>query len=100
MPWPSSTNAIPQPRSTFVPRCRPAPTARTSPTPSHSSNGSCDGASRVGGLEQLGQVAGRVDEQALGATRAGDDLVAELEPGLTQPIHLGGEVGDDEVDAV
>jgi pimeloyl-ACP methyl ester carboxylesterase len=51
-------------------------------------------------LEQLDRVAGRVIEQDLLAARSGDDVVAEGEPGGAQPLDLGFDVVDDEVNAV
>ena len=55
---------------------------------------------RRGGLEQFDRVAGRVLEQDLLAARAGDDVVAERQPGGAQPLDLGGDVVDDQMDAV
>src|SRR5262249_52756500 len=52
------------------------------------------------GLEELDRVPRRGVEDDLLAAGAGDDLVAEAETGVTQPVHLGGDVVHDELDAV
>ena len=51
-------------------------------------------------ITQLDEIAGRIDQQNLGAAGPGHDLVAELNTAATQPLDLGGEVVDDEMDAV
>src|SRR3954447_18528300 len=56
--------------------------------------------SGAGGLEELDRVAGGVLEQDLPAARPADDVVAERQAGRPQPIDLGPDVLDDEMDAV
>src|SRR3954463_909190 len=56
--------------------------------------------SGAGGLEELDRVAGRVLEQDLPAAWPADDVVAERQGGGPQPVDLGADVLDDEVDAV
>src|SRR4051794_15779698 len=51
-------------------------------------------------LEDLDEVAGRVDGEHLGATGAAHDLVAELHAFLLEPGDLALDVVHDEVDAV
>src|SRR5687768_11384509 len=51
-------------------------------------------ASVAGGLEQFDDVAGRVFQQDLLATRTDDDVVSEREPFGAQPVHLGSDVAD------
>jgi 3-carboxy-cis,cis-muconate cycloisomerase len=53
-----------------------------------------------GRLEELDEVAGRVGEQDLPAAGPGDELAAERQPGGPQPVDLGRQVADDQVDAV
>ena len=50
--------------------------------------------------EQLDRVARRVVEHDLPSTRPADDVAAEVDAGSTQALRLGGDVRDDEVDAV
>src|SRR3954452_2973731 len=57
----------------------------------------CSGA---GGLEELDRVAGGVLEQDLPAARPADDVVAEGQARGSEPVALGRDVLDDEVDAV
>ena len=58
-------------------------------------------ASRLaGGFEQFDEVAGGVGEQDLASAGAGDDVAAEGQSGAAEPVDLGVEVVDDEVDAV
>src|SRR5215203_2086972 len=56
--------------------------------------------SGAGGLEELDRVARGVFEQDLPAAGAADDVVAERQAGGPQPLDLGRDVVDDEVDAV
>jgi hypothetical protein len=51
-------------------------------------------------LEELDHVAGGVLQQDLSAAGTGDDVVAEGQAGLAESGDLGGDVADDEVDAV
>src|SRR5258706_15261903 len=51
-------------------------------------------------LEQLDDVAGGVFEQDLGTAWAGENLVAEGQPGLAEVADFGSDVVDEEVDAV
>ena len=53
-----------------------------------------------GRLEQLDEVARRVDGEDLGAAGTGDDLVAERHAFLGEAGDLGLEVVEDEVDPV
>src|SRR3954454_17696191 len=53
-----------------------------------------------GGLEELDRVAGGVFEHDLLAAGSADDVVAELHAGGAQPLDFGGDVLDDEVNAV
>jgi len=57
----------------------------------------CSGA---GGLEELDRVARGVLEQDLLAARPADDVVAEGQARGPQPLDVGRDVLDDEVDAV
>jgi hypothetical protein len=50
-------------------------------------------------LKQLDRVASGVLEQDLLAARPADDVVAERQSGGTQPLDLGPDIFDDEVDA-
>jgi hypothetical protein len=52
------------------------------------------------GLEQLDEVAGGVGEQDLSSAGAGDRVAAEGQPGVAEPLDLGVQAVDDEVDAV
>jgi len=52
------------------------------------------------GLEQLDDVAGGILEQDLLAAWIGDDVVAERQAGGAEPLDLGRDVLDDEVDLV
>src|SRR4051812_45495628 len=54
----------------------------------------------AGRLEQLDQIAGRIAKQHLCSPGPADDRVAGLESLRGQPVDLGGQVVDDEVDAV
>src|SRR5688572_10170455 len=54
----------------------------------------------LGGLEDLDRVARGVVHQDLAAAGPADDVVAERQPGGAQPLDLGRDVIDDEVDAV
>src|SRR5918995_2574391 len=54
----------------------------------------------AGWLEQLDWIAGGVLEQDLLATRPADDVVAERQTGGPQPLDVGRDVLDDEVDPV
>src|SRR6266536_260323 len=56
--------------------------------------------SSPGGLEQFDGVAGGVLQQDLRAARPGDDVVAELQAGGTEPVDLRGQVTDLQVEAV
>ena len=58
------------------------------------------GQSAVGGLEELDYVARRVLEEDLLSAGSGDDVVAEWDAGVPEPVHLGGEVAHDQVDPV
>ena len=51
-------------------------------------------------LEKLDRIARRVVDQDLRAARALDDVVAEREPGLTQALHFGRDVVDQQMDAI
>src|SRR5262245_18769572 len=51
-------------------------------------------------MEQLDRVAGRVVEHDLHAARTGDDVAPEPDAGASHPLHLGGDVADDQVDPV
>ena len=54
----------------------------------------------AGRREQLDRVARRVVEHELLPTRPADDVATEVDTGCTQALRLGGDVRDDEVDAV
>src|SRR5262245_52576286 len=54
----------------------------------------------VGGLEQLDEVPRGVGEQNLAAARAGNYVAAERQPRVSQPVDLGIEVADDQMDPV
>src|SRR4030088_2648222 len=56
--------------------------------------------SAAGRLEQLDQIAGGILEQDLRTAGPGHDLVAEFDSGGAQPCDLGGEIIDDQVNAV
>src|ERR687892_1382768 len=56
--------------------------------------------SGAGGLEELDHIAGGVLQQDLTAAGTADDVVAEAQAGLAESGDLGGDVADDEVDAV
>lgn len=58
------------------------------------------GSGAGGGFEEFYEVAGGVGEQDLPAAGAGDHVALEGEAGGAQPVDLGVEVVDDEVDAV
>src|SRR3954447_2349058 len=57
-------------------------------------------ASGAGGLEELDWVAGGILEEDLLTARPADDVVAERQAGGAQPLDLGRDVFDNEVDAV
>src|SRR4051794_23061461 len=58
------------------------------------------GLSAASGLEQLDRVAGGVLQEDLLPAGAADDVVAEGEACGAQPLDLGRDVLDDQVDAV
>src|SRR5262245_54681249 len=68
------------------------------PCPRNSSRLARSGSARR--LEELDRVPGRVVDEYLLAAGAGDDIVAEAETRCAEPLHLGLDVVDDEVDAV
>jgi hypothetical protein len=51
-------------------------------------------------LEQLDQVPGRVGEQDLSSSGAGDHVAAEGQACVTEPVDFGIEVLENEVDPV
>jgi hypothetical protein len=56
--------------------------------------------SGAGGLEELDRVAGRVVDQDLLTAGAADDFVAKREASGTQPLDLGSDVVDLQVDSI
>src|SRR3954454_2219281 len=60
----------------------------------------CRISSGTGRLKQLDRIAGGVLEEDLLAAGPVDDLVAERHAGRAQPLDVGGDVVDDEVDAI
>jgi hypothetical protein len=56
--------------------------------------------SAAGRLKQLDEIAGGILQQNLRSARPGDDIIAELHAGGTQPRDLGRKIVDDEMNAV
>src|SRR5918996_1746811 len=56
--------------------------------------------SLVGGLEQFDEVAGRVGEQNLPAARPGHHVAVKVQTSRAEPVDLGIQVVDNQVDTV
>src|SRR6476659_8729078 len=100
-PVPAAWAAGAQALNTPAPIIDPTPTVTASIRPSRRCSCTSTAArSAVGGLEELDDVAGRVLEEDLLAARSHDDVVAERGARGSQPLDLGADVVDDEVDPV